>query len=295
MGGIHVALATPVDESGNVDRTGMHRLLDRVRAGGVSTVCPTGSTGEGPRLTREQRQTVLATVRDHAGDGLRVVPAPSGQSPHEVLTELDGFASLGAAAALVPTPSYYPMDVAEIRRYYELLAEASPLPVMLYNIPMMTGVSLPPGLVAELALHPKVIGIKDSSRDFEYFQALVAASEGADDFAVLTGTDTMLCASLLVGGHGAIAASVNVAPRLSIGIAAAVRDDDWSRALALQRQVQDLVDVCRTGSPPAGWKGALEHVGVCSRRLVRPGSGLDDEEFARLSARLTALGPETVA
>ncbi|UPK73130.1 dihydrodipicolinate synthase family protein [Nocardioidaceae bacterium SCSIO 66511] len=289
MGGVHAALATPIDVEGEIDHAGLRRLLDSIGAAGVSTVCPTGSTGEGPRLTLEQRRTVLGTVRDHAGD-LRAVPAPAGGTPSDVLAELHGFADLGAEAALVPTPSYFPMTDSDVRRYYDLIAEASPLPVMLYNIPMMTGVRLAPDLVGEFASHRNVVGIKDSSRDFEYFQSVLAATEGSKDFAVLTGTDTMLFASLVVGGHGTIAASVNVAPGLSLGIDAAVRESDWTRAMTLQRQVQDLVAVCRTGSPPAGWKAALEHVGICSRRLVAPGIGLDDEEFDRLSTDLAALG-----
>lgn len=290
MSGVHAALATPVDAAGALDVRGLGRLLDRIRATGVSTVCPTGSTGEGPRLSRDQRQAVVAAVREHAGDALRVVPAPVGQAPGEVLAELRGFADLGAHAALVPPPSYFPMDDTEVRRYYETLVEGSPLPLLLYNIPMNTGVPLAPGVVAELAQRPDVIGLKDSSRDFEYFQAVVTATADIERFAVLTGTDTMLVASLAAGGHGAIAASVNVVPGLSKGIERSMREGDRHTTERLQRRVQDIVAVCRTGSPPAGWKAALEHVGVCSRRLVPPGSALDDRQYDVLCDRLSALG-----
>lgn len=295
MSGVHAALATPVDETGALDTRGLGRLLDRIHAAGVSTVCPTGSTGEGPRLTHEQRRAIVSAVRDHAGDALRVVPAPVGQAPHEVLGELRGFAELGADAALVPPPSYFPMNDTEVRRYYDVLSEGSPLPLLLYNIPMNTGISLAPAVVGEFAHRPNVIGLKDSSRDFEYFQTVVAATADAEQFTVLTGTDTMLLASLAAGGHGAIAASANVVPDLSKGIERSSRDGDRQTAGRLQRRLQDIVAVCRTGSPPAGWKAALEHVGVCSRHLVPPGSALDDQQYARLSGRLAALGVDSAS
>ena len=290
FGGVHVALATPVEESGELDHAGLHRLVDRVVAAGVSVVCSTGSTGEGPRLSRQQRCEVLTAVRDRAGSDVRVVPAPAAQTAAEVLEELREFATLGAAAALVPEPSYFPMSPAEVRRYYQTVADEAPLPLLIYNIPPMTGVSVAPAVVGELARHPNVSGIKDSSRDFEYFQEIVAATADSADFSVLTGSDSMLLASLVVGGHGTIAASANVVPELSTGVYASVQAEDWAEARRFQRRLHDVVRACRSGSPPGGWKAALEHVGVCSRRLVAPGAGLDDTEFEGLGKRLAELG-----
>src|SRR5581483_3085449 len=106
-------------------------------------------------------------------------------------------------------PFYYPLSDDGVRQVYVALAEDSPLPIVLYNIPVFTKVPLSPAVVGWLADHPAVIGIKDSSRDMEYQQQVLAATREAD-FAVVSGTDSLLVASLTMGAAGAIAGSVNL-------------------------------------------------------------------------------------
>lgn len=290
LSGVHVALATPIEPSGDPDRPGLQRLLDRVIDGGVTGICPTGSTGEGPRLTRTQRCEVLRAVREHVGDERLVVPAPSGLTSHDVVGELAEFAGLGADAALIAAPSYFPMAEPDVLRYYKAVADSAAIPFLIYNIPSMTGVSVAPSVVGELASHPNVLGIKDSSRDFEYFEEIVYATAGAENFAVLTGSDTMLLPSLVTGGAGTIAASANFVPELGVEVYSNVQKEDWTEARRLQRQLLDVVRACRVGVPPGGWKAALEHAGVCSRRLVPPADPLSDAQYAQLIRRLVELG-----
>ncbi|MPZ63593.1 MAG: hypothetical protein GEU93_20420 [Propionibacteriales bacterium] len=290
LSGVHVALATPIEPSGELDRAGLRGLLDRVLDGGIFGICPTGSTGEGPRLTRAQRREVLRAVREHVGDEPLVVPAPSGLTSHDVIDELEEFSGLGADAALIAVPSYFPMAEPDVLRYYQAVADSAAIPFLIYNIPPMTGVSVPPWVVGELASHPKVVGIKDSSRDFEYFEEVVYATAGSENFAVLTGSDTMLLASMVVGGDGTIAASANFVPELGVGVYSNVQKEDWPEAHRLQRRLFEVVRTCRAGVPPGGWKAALEHAGVCSRRLVPPADPLSDAQYTQLVRRLVELG-----
>ncbi|MBO0889867.1 MAG: dihydrodipicolinate synthase family protein [Acidothermales bacterium] len=287
--GATVALATPLDENGALDHTALAKLVARVVEGGVVGISPTGSTGEGPRLDRDTRVAVTRAVREQAPTGMPVVSGVPLTSVSEGLRELDLLAENGATAALVAPPYYYPLTDADAVGLYEHLADRSSIPLVLYNIPVFTKVRFAPDVVRRLAAHPNVTGIKDSSRDMEYFQQVVAATEGAD-FAVLTGSDTMLVASLLSGGHGTIAASANLVPELSAGICCYIAAGELDQALAAQRRLQDVIHACRGGTPPAAWKAALHHAGVCEPYLAPPATGLGDAEYRTLMETLESLG-----
>lgn len=291
--GVMVALATPVDASGAVDDAGVERLVKRVLAGGVSGVSPAGSTGEGPKLTSAQRVSLAARVRALVPDGLPVVPGMPATNRTDALSELEALADAGADAALVSPPSYYPLPDEAVHGLYQGLADSSPLPLVLYNIPSYTKVRIAPEVAAALAGHPNVIGMKDSSRDMEYHQQVILACRGAGDgFRVLTGTDTLLVASLAVGASGAIVASANLAPELSVGIYRAFTSGDMDTAWRLQEQLVRVVAACRRSSTPAAWKAALEIAGVCGADPVPPGAVLSSAQRAELAAELATVLPD---
>jgi 4-hydroxy-tetrahydrodipicolinate synthase len=288
-GGAAVALATPLDETGELDHAGLERLVRRVLSGGVSMVCPTGSTGEGARLGPRRRAEVAAAVRGLVPAGVPVVPGLPATDTDSALTELALLADADVTAALVSPPSYFPMPGEEVLRFYAELAAASPLPIVLYNIPQFTKVTIPPRVVGDLAAHPAIAGIKDSGRDMEYLLTVLAATSGGD-FTVLTGTDTLLVAGLLSGADGTIAASANLVPELGVEICRSVASGDLDRATAAQRRLTDVVLACRRGTPPAGWKSALEIAGICDRRPAGWASPLPDHDHAALADRLARLG-----
>lgn len=287
--GVHVALATPIDpRTGDLDRAGLDRLLARVIDGGVDAVCPTGSTGEGPRLTRAQRLGVLTAVRERTGPDRVVVPAASALALPDAVAEIDDLAAAGASAVLLPPPPYYPLAPAEVVAWYRMITEQTECPLVLYNIPAMTKISIAPAAVAELAALPRVIGIKDSSRDVEYLAQVLRVTAGAD-FAVLTGSDTLLLPSLQLGAHGVIAAGMNLVPRLGRTLFQAATEGDPAAAPAAQQQLSAVAQACRVGQSPAGWKAALAWAGVCSDALVPPARPLAEELRGPLVATLDAL------
>ncbi|MGH2949693.1 MAG: dihydrodipicolinate synthase family protein, partial [Solirubrobacteraceae bacterium] len=201
---------------------------------------------------------------------------------------LEELAARGAAAALVAPPAYYPLSDGDVLGFYERLADRSPLPLLLYNMPALTKISIAPAVVAALSAHPRVAGIKDSSRDLEYLTAVrYATGEG---FAVLTGSDSLLLASMVLGADGAIAASANLAPELGCTLYRHAAAGEIEAARAAQRRVFELVSACRAGPFPAGWKAALELAGVCEGHLAAPATPLEGEPRERLRARLTELG-----
>jgi len=285
--GAMVALLTPLDADGRLDEHGLERLVERVVAAGIAGISPNGSTGEGARLGRERRIAVATRVRKLAPDGMPVVSGVPLTTLDEGRAELDDLAELGATAALVAPPSYYPLPDESVLRMYEALAGDAPLPLLLYNIPIFTKVRLAPGVVARLATHPAITGIKDSSRDMEYQQELIAATADAE-FAVLTGADSLLVASLAVGVAGSITAGANLVPELPVGIQRAFHAGDFRTATELQRRLARIVAACNAGEPPAGWKAALSVAGVCGPDLAAPAAALPATLRATLEIRLAA-------
>jgi len=287
--GVLAALATPLDVDGRLDRDGLQRLVEHVVTGGADGLSPVGSTGEGARLTRRQRVEVTTRVRALAPPPMPVVAGAPVRTAAEGLQELEALADAGASAALVSVQANYPLSDEDLERLYETLAERAPLPIVLYNIPAVTGIRIPPELVGRLASHPNVIGVKDSSRDVEYLQEVVFATAGAD-FRVFTGTDTLLVASLALGAHGAIAASVNLVPELAVGICRAFKSGDLQTARGLQERLARVVMACRRGHASAGWKAALAIAGICADHMAPPASALPEPLRVNLARVLVDLG-----
>ncbi len=290
--GVFAALATPLDANAKLDLKGLEGLIAHITKAPVSGICPVGSTGEGPLLDRETRMEVTRRTVEQLGDSLSVIPATVSITERDVIADIEGYAALGANQVLVPPPYYYPLSVGSIGDFFHRLAGASPLPLVLYNIPQMTKVSIPPSLVAELAGEENIVGIKDSSRDFEYFCSITSAigSKDIDNFSVLTGSDTMLAASMLVGGDGTIAASVNLVPELVCDLYRAWIENDHQVAMKLQEQLLRVVQACRPPIFPVGWKAALSLVGLCDRFMAGPVRPASDSELAALALSLRSLG-----
>jgi len=282
--GVIPALVTPLDASGRLDPSGLERLLDHVLSAPVAGVSPCGSTGEGSLLPLELRLDLVRAVAARIG-ALELIPGVAGPSVSQAIADISAYASAGATAVLVPPPWYYPLGPVEVMHFYSALAERAEVPLVLYNIPQMTKVALPPQVVAELADHPNIVGMKDSSRDFEYFQAVVAGASGKA-FFVLTGTDTMLAASVAAGGSGTIAASVNVVPALVHDLFEAAVAGRVEEANRLQYRVTQVVNAARSEGFPAGWKAAAEALGLCSRHTAPPMSPASDASVARLKEAL---------
>lgn len=292
LDGISVALVTPWREDGGVDVAPLERIVRHVCAAGVTAVCPAGSTGEGPRLSRETRVELVRRCAELVPDGVGVVGGATTGSLAETLAELDAQAHAGADAVLVTPPLRMPLGADGCRAFYAELAERTPVPILIYHFPSLTGVAVPADVVLDLAAHPSIVGLKDSAADVQFHLRVAdgLAERRIPDFALLTGTDAMLVASLQAGGTGAIVASANLVPALSVGVHRAVRGGDTARALDQQRRLRAVVVACRRGNLPAGWKAAMELAGWCSRRPVPPGEGLDGTQVDALRRDLAHLG-----
>lgn len=287
--GVLPALITPLTREGAVDEAGIRALVEHVLAGGVHGLLPLGSTGETASLDEPARRQVLAAVMEAAGGRVPVICGVAQTHLVAARAEVAAAASAGALAALVAPPFYYPIDQATVLDFYRRLADGSPLPILVYNIPQNTKVVIEPATLSTLAHEGAVAGIKDSSRDFEYFERVLLATRDLPDFRVFTGSDTMLMAAVAMGGAGTICGAANVAPGLVVSVFEAADAGQWDLARARQDRLVELVMAVREGVFPAAIKAGVAMQGVCGPWPMPPVAALDEPATARLRKRLEGL------
>jgi dihydrodipicolinate synthase/N-acetylneuraminate lyase len=204
--------------------------------------------------------------------------------------EVQAASRLGAAAALVAPPFYYLIDQPTVLAFYRQLAADSPLPLLLYHIPQLTKVVAEPATVATLAHEGTIAGIKDSSRDFEYFENVCIVTRDLPRFRIFTGSDTMLLPALVMGGAGTICGAANVAPAWVVRIYDDFQRGEWDAARAHQDALFELVMAVRGGVFPAAIKSALHFLGVCDPWPAPPVAPLDEQSEGRLRQLLEQWG-----
>jgi 4-hydroxy-tetrahydrodipicolinate synthase len=288
--GVLPALATPLNRDGGVDEPAIQRLVAHVLAGGVHGLLPLGSTGEAAWLDEPARRKVLAAVVKAAAGRVPVICGVVQSQLAAARGDVSAAAELGAIAALVAPPFYYPIDQATVLAFYRGLAAQSPLPILVYNIPQNTKVVIEPATVETLAREGSVVGIKDSSRDFEYFENVCVVTRNLPEFRIFTGSDTMLLGVLAMGGAGTICAAANIAPSWVVRIYDDFERGDWKAARTHQDPLLELASATRAGVFPAGIKAALHLQGICDPWPAGPVSPLDEHAQTRLRERLEMWG-----
>lgn len=279
--GILPACVTPFVD-GRADAAAMQENIARWLETGVHGFVIFGSTGEFPYLEDEERGTILAAARAAIPEDKIMLAGCGAESTERTLRYLREAAAHGVQAALVVTPVYYTRGNTEAqRRYYLDLAEASPIPILIYNVPAFTAYELPVELVLELAQHPNIAGIKDSSNYGR--RAVIEVAEGPEDFAVFSGNPNYVFPALAMGAAGSITAFANIIPELMVAIYRAVQAGDMATAARLQVAVSRLHwEIGPLGSPAL--KAILEHRGFRPGRPRRPLLPLSPDERARAVA-----------
>jgi dihydrodipicolinate synthase/N-acetylneuraminate lyase len=288
--GVLPALISPLKRDGTADEPAIHRLVEHVIKGGVSGLLPLGSTGETASLDETTRRRVLTAVVEAAAGRVPVICGVAQSHIAAARAEVQAAARLGAAAALVAPPFYYLIDQPTVLAFYRQLAADSPLPLLLYHIPQLTKVVAEPATVATLAHEGTIAGIKDSSRDFEYFENVCIVTRDLPRFRIFTGSDTMLLPALVMGGAGTICGAANVAPAWVVRIYDDFQRGEWDAARAHQDALFELVMAVRGGVFPAAIKSALHLLGVCDPWPAPPVAPLDEQSEGRLRQLLEQWG-----
>jgi 4-hydroxy-2-oxoglutarate aldolase len=268
--GILLPATTPFGADGLVDARALRRNIERWNETGIGGYVILGSTGERVHLDEREASEVVRTARTSVPAHLAFVAGVGQHGTRVSIAEAQRAAEAGADAVLVITPHFYrgQMTHAALAAHYETIADASPVPLVLYNIPQNTGVALSPETVARLSEHANICGIKDSSGDMVNFLEMLRLQ--SETFAVLTGHASLLYAALSAGARGAILAAACVAPRVAVQIARLVEAGRHEEASEWQRQFIPLARAVTTRYGIGGLKYALDLAGYAGGEVRAP-------------------------
>jgi 4-hydroxy-2-oxoglutarate aldolase len=261
LSGVFPALTTPFSADGSVSIEDVKQNITKYNATGLAGYVAIGSTGESVLLSRKEADTILVAVKEAAAPGMRLIAGTGAESTAETIERTKRAAELGYQFALVKTPYYYkPLYKPEVFiAHFRRVADASPIPVILYSVPQFTGVALEAPEVGVLAQHPNIIGIKESSGNVQRAAEMFAAVPPS--FQVLVGSASMMFPSMVLGAVGAILALASPLPELCVALFNAVRTGDLEKARALQSTIlpASKVIVSQYGIP--GVKYAMDQAG----------------------------------
>lgn len=289
--GILPALVTPFTDDGKkVNEEALRSLVARCIELGVSGVVPCGTTGEFVNLTIEERKRVIDVVIDEVNGKVAVV-AGTGASGTDQAIEMTKYAKdAGADAALIVTPYYLKPTDRGIYEHYDAIASQVDLPIILYNIPQVTGLPLPWQMVEDLAQIPNIVAVKDSSGQLSFILAVL--EKVRDKINVLCGHDEVVVGALAAGCSGAILASANFMPDIWVRLYNAIQKGDLQTARELQYKVQKIARIIAK-SGPVGTKEALNMMGLKVGPVRLPlsvGGELSYEEREELRLELEKIG-----
>jgi 4-hydroxy-2-oxoglutarate aldolase len=288
--GVLPPVVTPFGSDGGLDVAAFEANLEAYSACDLAGYLVLGSNGEAGSLDEDEKLLLLRCARARAGG--RVLLAGTGlESTRATLAFTRRAADAGADAALVLTPHYYrsQMTFDALRRHFEVVADASPVPVLLYSVPQFTGLPFPPALAPALAAHPNVAGMKESSGDLTLLGRIVAAVPAS--FQVACGAAPVLYPALCLGATAGILAVACCAPRAAAALYAAFQRGDHPRARALQRALTPLATAVGATYGVAGLKLAMDLAGFnggAPRAPLQPAPVTAAEELRELLARLDA-------
>ena len=248
------ALVTPFS-SGRVAEDTFREFIDWQIAEGTDGLVPCGTTGECATLTSDEHRHVIATAVEAARGRVPVIAGCGSYSTAHAIEMVRASADVGADAVLVVVPYYNKPSQAGLAAHFLAIAEASPLPIVVYNVPSRTVADISVETLGSIAKHPRIVAIKDATGNLARVSAQRLAC--GRDFIQLSGNDDMALGFNAMGGVGCISVTANVAPRLCSDFQKAIRDGRWADALELQDRLYPLHAALFTDSSPAPTKYAL--------------------------------------
>lgn len=282
--GILSAMSTPFTDGGEeVDEQRLRDLTERTVVAGAHGLVPAGSTGEFAAMSGEERRRVAEVVIDQAAGRVPVVPGVGAMTTREAISLARHAEASGAAGVLAVAPYYEPLDLAETKRYFCDVADAVSLPVVVYNLPVATGVNLAPDDIRELALTCQNISyVKDTTGDLSQASRLIR--DHGDVVKTFVGWDTLLLSSLVEGAPGSIVGAANINAAELVAMYDAVQDDRLKEARAIWAAEYPLMNFLVSGGYVAGVKGALDLAGRSVGHPRQPIAPLSDTRRQELSA-----------
>ncbi len=293
--GAYTALVTPFREDGDLDEEAFRRLVRWQVLAGIDGLVPCGTTGEAPTLTQAEREWVIGTTVEIVGESraagrIRVIAGTGTNDTAATIASTRRAAELGADAALVVAPYYNRPDARMLEAHFRAVADEGDLPIVVYNVPSRTGTNVDAATFLRLALHPRVIGVKEASGNLEQIARI--CRERPRDVTVMAGDDAWTLPMLSMGGDGVVSVAGNQIPGEVVALCAAALAGDWDMARRIhERWLPLFLANFRGGPNPVPVKSALALMGlIASDSVRRPLLRLDDPDAAALATTLRGLG-----
>jgi 4-hydroxy-tetrahydrodipicolinate synthase len=283
-----VALVTPMHQDGSIDFDALRRLIDWQIGEGTQCIGVVGTTGESPTVTVDEHCEIIRVAVEHTARRVPVMAGAGGNSTAEAI-ELSRFAlKVGADCTLSVVPYYNKPSQEGIYRHFKAIAEAVDIPMVVYNVPSRTVADMQVETALRLAQVPGIVGIKEATGDIARGSAILRSAPAG--FAVYSGNDDSAVALMLLGGHGSVSVTANVAPRAIQALCAAALAGDARTAARLQMKLLALHQVLFVEPSPAPTKWALERLGRCGAAVRLPITPLSEAGQAAVTAALREAG-----
>ena len=263
-----VALVTPMHEDGSVDYPALRKLIDWHIAEGTDCIGVVGTTGESPTVSFDEHFEIIRVAAEHAKGRVPIMAGTGGNSTREAI-ELSEYAKkVGADCTLSVVPYYNKPSQEGIYQHFKAIAEAVDIPMVLYNVPSRTVADMQPETMLRLAQVPRIVGIKEASGNIERAAWLI--KQAPKDFSIYSGDDGTAIALMLLGGHGNVSVTANVAPRLMHEMCMAAVEGRAREAAAIHLKLLPLHRNLFIEPSPAPTKWAMAKLGLCGASLRLP-------------------------
>jgi 4-hydroxy-tetrahydrodipicolinate synthase len=289
--GCLVAMITPF-RNGEVDEPALRGLVQFHLRNGTDGLVPCGTTGESVTMTEEEQLRVIEVVVEEVNGRIPVIAGTGTNGTAKTIKLTRAAQKLGADGALLVTPYYNKPTQQGLFLHFEAVAKATDLPLVLYNVPSRTSVNMAPETVARLAKIPTIVGIKEAAGNMDQVSQIIGSCP--DDFAVLSGDDSLTLPMLALGGVGVISVVGNIAPAAMTELVRSYRTGNVTRARELHYQLFDLCRAMFLETNPIPVKTAAGLLGLCSPELRLPLCPIADSNRAKLEEALrvsTVLSP----
>lgn len=285
--GVISALPTPFRRDGSLDREALKKFVDFQIDNGITALLPVGTTGESPTLTHEEHAEVIRLVIEQTAGRVPVICGTGSNATAEAVAMTKQAAADGADYSLQVTPYYNKPGQEGIFRHFTAIADASPIPIILYNIAGRTGRNIETETVARLAEHPNIVGVKEASGSVA--QAMDVIHSVPNDFMVFSGDDSLTLPTIAVGGDGIISVASNVIPQAMTEFTAAALTGDWETARKYNKKYAPLFQKLFIDTNPVPVKYALSRMGWMEEVYRLPLCPMNDKCRTALDAVLKDL------
>ncbi|APZ93499.1 dihydrodipicolinate synthase family protein [Fuerstiella marisgermanici] len=294
LSGIVPPVVTPLLQHDQLDPDAVGRIVEHLISGGVNGLFVLGTTGEGPSLSYQVRYQMVERSCEAADGRVPVLVGVTDSSLAESIQLANHAESAGAAAIVAAAPYYFPTNQQAVADWFRQLADRSPLPLVLYNMPGCVRISLAVETVADLSKHPNIIGVKDSSGDLNYFQQLCDHFADNSDFAVFMGPEELIPEAVAAGADGGVCGGGNLLPHVYVNMFNAAKAGDDAEVIRVKAIVSDVFSGIyfdpdgQMNLIPA-LKLAMSHCGLCRAEIAPPLQSPTPDHAQQVGSQLAGI------